>query len=1598
MELLCGPLFSRVKMMTKVKVETALEVDEVRPGRASEVVVESSRIVDANTEIESDTEWRPTSSVRSSGAASRSSDHRVLQQRTRLVIRDVEVENFKSYYGKHRIGPFHKTFTAVIGPNGSGKSNVIDSLLFVFGRSAKKIRLEKLSELIHSSAAHPNVGYSSVTAHFVRILESEEDERHPGQRVELRGSEIAVRREVYRSGASQYFIDGKRSTQKDVERRLIDEGIDLDHNRFLILQGEVEQIALMKPRGEKEGEEGLLEYLDELIGTNQYIEKIQTLSAAVEEAQTYRLEALAKEKKLLLERQALDDAKNTAVDFVSKENQQKKTLIIMCQLRMKDTEERLVEPRKLLAEIDARVQQYENEKEQQKKEKIEAEEGFTAAKKEVLELTNIRDAVRYKKQEEEAKIQKLNSGATEHERERKKMLDHITKARNEAEKAKGQQQDAERESKVHEAHLAEAKEKVEVLQAKQNHLANTVMNELRPLRQEREELRHAFAPYEEGVASATEAVRSAKAKLSTLEEATRKSEDRLVKLGEEHRQAVERIHILQETLQKSEASAQMLDQQRQLQEALIEASRRKYAINAVIVEKKQGLREGEAADRTVDFLLSQRSLKGYYGTLRQLGRIDEAFDIAAGVASNAWGFHVVENRETATAALTLLKKENVGRASMMVVQEVDRQVRQKLEAPFHSPSPKAQRLFDLIQPKNPKFRSVFYQAVRDTLVVSTLSEAREVAFNSPGGRRYRVVTLKGELVEPFGSITGGGGAPRGAKLKAARSAVDRQGIIEELKKQQAELQSAVDEEQVIQVQLNDLMHSSANGVVCSVEQREKILHELRVLQGKENRYPQREREVEEEVNEEREKNQRKQKELLQVLHRCEVEAAEVQKKRDDAYASIAVIEQKIDDAGGAAYREVVESLKHEKERVEVEETALRSCRRQQEKYRAAHERRLGDIGQYEKKLADLDQTASEGLKAEAEQHLQHLEEVQRQLVHAEEALATAQQNAQTARQTVLITQSKVLEAEKKYDEELRYRQSEAANMAKALQQLALFDQKIEGCEETIKNNVEQYGLETLPLDHINDGAEEEEEAAQEERREKNKTGGDEEDEEDEDDDEENMDEEDEEEESRREGRERKKQKKERAALLNLQGKESGNITNDRTKNNTAKDKQDENEEIVVEKKVKGKRRHFDDEEEEEENEEDDSAKEDKENVEENDEKTSEVTRKHSEIELEPPHKKKRSEEDRKDTPKRIEKESSASSLLTKSQDGKGKAERKKGGGGKRNSMTVEKVRGMSFRLSPQALENCDYNRCRHLASALLEELERLRNEIDLRSVTLWWERDTAHRQAKALYLECKEKSDALEEELYELKEQRRGAFLSVFRTIKKKVKEVYQMLTHGGDADLELVDANDPFEGVCYVVRPPRKPWRQISYLSGGEKTLSSLALIFSLHHIKPTPVYVMDEIDAALDFRNVSIVANYVLGQATGAQFIIISLRNNMFELAHQLIGVCKVNDATSTLVLSPPEFLKRMEVLCHRLMATKKEKEEQTKKKIKYNHSTTPTSSTAVVFSLSSQKPASQAVVMTVEESLRSSAAFPHEESLGDGTVLPMGERRSGKRARSL
>lgn len=89
----------------------------------------------------------------------------------RTVIQYLILKNFKSYAGRQEVGPFHASFSSVVGPNGSGKSNVIDSLLFVFGFRASKMRQGKISALIHNSAAFPDLDHCEVEVHFQEVMD-----------------------------------------------------------------------------------------------------------------------------------------------------------------------------------------------------------------------------------------------------------------------------------------------------------------------------------------------------------------------------------------------------------------------------------------------------------------------------------------------------------------------------------------------------------------------------------------------------------------------------------------------------------------------------------------------------------------------------------------------------------------------------------------------------------------------------------------------------------------------------------------------------------------------------------------------------------------------------------------------------------------------------------------------------------------------------------------------------------------------------------------------------------------------------------------------------------------------------------------------------------------------------------------------------------------------------------------------------------------------------------------------------------------------------------------------------------------------------------
>ncbi|CAG2117822.1 unnamed protein product, partial [Medioppia subpectinata] len=221
-------------------------------------------------------------------------------------------------------------------------------------------------------------------------------------------------------------------------------------------------------------------------------------------------------------------------------------------------------------------------------------------------------------------------------------------------------------------------------------------------------------------------------------------------------------------------------------------------------------------------------------------------------------------------------------------------------------------------------------------------------------------------------------------------------------------------------------------------------------------------------------------------------------------------------------------------------------------------------------------------------------------------------------------------------------------------------------------------------------------------------------------------------------------------------------------------------------------------------------------------------------------------------------------------------------------------------LTAEEIENLSPNSLQKGIENLEKELKKMKP--NMAAIEEFKKKETLFLERWKELEEITAKRDTFKSQFDEIKNLRVKEFKDGFITIARKLKEMYRMITMGGDAELEFIDSMDPFaEGVTFSVRPNKKTWKKISNLSGGEKTLSSLALIFALHYYKPSPLYVMDEIDAALDFKNVSIVANYIKQRTRNTQFIIISLRNNMYELADRLVGIYKTYNCTKSVTINP-------------------------------------------------------------------------------------------------
>ena len=225
------------------------------------------------------------------------------------------------------------------------------------------------------------------------------------------------------------------------------------------------------------------------------------------------------------------------------------------------------------------------------------------------------------------------------------------------------------------------------------------------------------------------------------------------------------------------------------------------------------------------------------------------------------------------------------------------------------------------------------------------------------------------------------------------------------------------------------------------------------------------------------------------------------------------------------------------------------------------------------------------------------------------------------------------------------------------------------------------------------------------------------------------------------------------------------------------------------------------------------------------------------------------------------------------------------------------------------LENSNLNGVEDLPDAVIQEdlLDKKKQEREkLGSVNLRADEETSKYEIEIKKME-QDRMDLvtaivkLKESINELNQKGRERLIEAFERVNRKFNEVYTKLFNGGNAKLELVDSDDPLEaGLEMLVSPPGKRLQSITLLSGGEQALTALSLIFAVFLSNPSPICVLDEVDAPLDDANVTRFCNLLeeLTKITNTKFIIVTHHALTMSKMNRLYGVTMPEKGISQLV----------------------------------------------------------------------------------------------------
>ncbi len=205
-------------------------------------------------------------------------------------------------------------------------------------------------------------------------------------------------------------------------------------------------------------------------------------------------------------------------------------------------------------------------------------------------------------------------------------------------------------------------------------------------------------------------------------------------------------------------------------------------------------------------------------------------------------------------------------------------------------------------------------------------------------------------------------------------------------------------------------------------------------------------------------------------------------------------------------------------------------------------------------------------------------------------------------------------------------------------------------------------------------------------------------------------------------------------------------------------------------------------------------------------------------------------------------------------------------------------------------------------TARAEELQRLidrMGEINLTAIEEYEENAARYEYLTSQRRDLEEALTKLDKAIRQMNRESRAMFREAFAAINERFKRIYPLLFRGGKAELRLTDPQDMLEtGIDIIAQPPGKRLGSLELMSGGEKALTAVALIFAIFQYKPSPFCLLDEVDAPLDEANIGRFAEAIQQMTDRSQFIIITHSKRTMEYADVLYGVTMEQPGVSKLV----------------------------------------------------------------------------------------------------